>query len=499
MTEEPREETATRGGYALPPPPASGEFVGPADDPDRYELMGAGISGGEGTTWRARYHGRLHSPLPLAVKQLRPPPGAAPGWPSEEERRRWQDQAALLRHVRSEHVVALYEVFAGPPPHSAGKDTSDDQQAAYLVMEWVEGLTLSQLCRDKPVGRESVGDRTRWVAQAAAALHDLASATRSAGNPSLHRDIKPSNCIVNDSRGVVLIDVSTLRLVDDGFDAAGFHTPQYTAPEAREAPHRPRTVATEVYALGALAAFCLTGKDPAPGGDLRTELTTVARQAEVTDPDALAGHVLAALETDPRRRPADPDEWSRRLCDLGRVPSRWPIYLTAALSMVLLAGLFIAVEQPWRPGARPSAAPPSSAPLVTGRTSGTITTPVGGGSVKQCAYFTGTASVPPGYTLVLAMRNLVNGDPERYAEVVFGWDDPARLSDWRGAQYFGNDDETVGQRYRVELVAVTVDAARAWRDSDDATGNDMVAAGTVLDQVDVRRVAGSEANACVGP
>ncbi|MEU8244573.1 protein kinase [Actinoplanes missouriensis] len=494
MTEEPHEETATRGGYALPPPPASGEFVGPADDPDRYELTGAGISGGEGTTWRARYHGRLHNPLPLAVKQLRPPPGAAPGWPSEEDRRRWQDQAALLRHVRSDHVVALYEVFAGPPPHSAGKDASDDQQAAYLVMEWVQGPTLSQLCRHKPAGRASVGDRTRWVAQAAAALQDLASATRSAGNPSLHRDIKPSNCIVNDSRGVVLIDVSTLRLVDDGFDAAGFHTPQYTAPEAREAPHRPRTVATEVYALGALAAFCLTGKDPSPGGDLRTELITVARRAEVIDPEALAGHVLAALETDPQRRPADPDAWSRRLCDLSRVlPRRRRRYLAVALPVVLLVALFLVIEQPWRPGARPSTAP------STGPATGIITAPVDGSDVKQCAYFTGTAGVPPGHTLVLAMRNLVNGDPERYAEVVFGWDDPARLTGWRGAQYFGNDDETVGQRYRVELVAVTIDAARAWNDSDDVTGNDLVAEGTVLDQVDVRRVAGSEANACVGP
>lgn len=79
--------------------PRQARFAGPADDPDRYELVGDGISGGEGTTRRARYHGRLQAPLPLAVKQLRPPPGAAPGWPSEQDRRLWQDQAELLRHL----------------------------------------------------------------------------------------------------------------------------------------------------------------------------------------------------------------------------------------------------------------------------------------------------------------------------------------------------------------------------------------------------------------
>ena len=115
-------------------PAPNGWYAGPVDDPDRYELLGTGISGGEGTLWRARYRGGLASPIPFAVKALRPPPGAAPGWPSAADRRRWHDQQALLRHLEIDHVVRLHEVFAGPAPHAATASGRPVPLVAYVVM-----------------------------------------------------------------------------------------------------------------------------------------------------------------------------------------------------------------------------------------------------------------------------------------------------------------------------------------------------------------------------
>jgi hypothetical protein len=120
-TEGSDHEAVTVGGYVLPPQAHTGRFAGPVDDPDRYELIGEGLVGGEGITWRARYHGGLTAPLPLAVKQLRPHKGTDGTRLSAADRQRWQDQAALLRHLRIEHVVGVHEVFVGPPPHEAGK------------------------------------------------------------------------------------------------------------------------------------------------------------------------------------------------------------------------------------------------------------------------------------------------------------------------------------------------------------------------------------------
>jgi hypothetical protein len=63
----------TRGEAVLP----AQLYAGPADEPDRWQLLGTGLPGGEGTTWQARYLGGLRAPLPRAVKMLRRPPGTA--------------------------------------------------------------------------------------------------------------------------------------------------------------------------------------------------------------------------------------------------------------------------------------------------------------------------------------------------------------------------------------------------------------------------------------
>jgi hypothetical protein len=488
MTEADDADPVTRGGYVLPPPALAGQFAGPADDPDRYELIGAGISGGEGVTWRARYHGDLRAPLPLAVKQLHSPPTAA-------DRRRWVDQAALLRHLRIDHVVHVHEVFFGPPPHEADKGPTQSALVAYLVMEWVDGLTLRELCGSRPASRQTAQERLRHVRQAATALTELASTSRSSGNPSLHRDIKPSNCIVHPERGLVLIDVSTLRLLDDGFDPVGWHTPQYTAPEVRASPHAPRTPAADVYSLGALAAFCLTGQDPLPDYGV---LLRAARQADVADAAGLAAHIMTTLDDDPARRPTDLPEWSQRLVDLGRpAPPRWRKLGVAALVVLLLGG--IALFRPWEPQSVDPVTPSPAAVLPAGY-AGAITAPTNGTDVRQCSYFDGTATVPAGSTLILTMQNLTNGDPERYAEVVFGFDDPARLPRWRGAQYFGQGDQNVGQEYQVQLIAVPVAAVRAWRQTEEGgSGDHLAEAGVVLATVRLYRVAGSGPNNCEGP
>ena len=500
--DEPRDETVTRGGYELPPPPEGGRYAGPADDPERYELIGKGRTGGEGTTWQARYHGELQSPLPLAVKQLRSPPD------TDAARRRWVDQAALLRHVRAEHVVQVHEVFFGPPPHAAGEADADATPAVYLVMEWVDGPTLRELCGGKPASQATVHGLLGHVGQAAAALADLASTDRSAGNPSLHRDLKPSNCIVNARRGLVLIDVSSLRLLDDGFDVAGWHTPQYTAPEVRAAPHRPRTAAADVYSLGALAAFCLTGESLDSDADNRTVLERAARRAGVADPVKLAAHIMTTLDPNPDRRPTDPTAWGQRLVRLGRSSALRAAVLISSAAAALLVSAYVMIESPGLRSSDEAAIPPpigpglsaSAAPPIPAGFAGRIDNPVEGAGVKQCSYFDGTAELPSGWTLIVAMRNLSNGDPTRYSQTVFDFGDSENLSRWRGAQYFGQGNDTVGQDYQVELTAVRLSDAQDWRRGDPAEPGDKLArSGVVLDSVRVDRVAGLVDNACEGP
>ncbi len=472
----------------------AGLFVGPPEDPDRYALSGRGIGGGEGVVWQAHYLGGLNRPLSMAIKYLRPPPHADENWPSAEERRRWHDQKALLAHVGSEHVVHLNDVFAGPPPHVRG-GARDQPTLAYLVMEWVDGLTLDEHVRGRAATAENLTQRLGYLEQLCRAVASIHSRTVSGGNPALHRDIKPSNCVIHPQRGAVLIDITSLRQITDGFDAVGMHTPHYSAPEVLTAPRDARTSACDVYALGAVAAFCLLGTDPPNlGADDETnrvllrrvehEILSTSRRAGARDPRGLATAVLSALNPDPRQRPHDIGAWSARIrrAAAPSIRSRRTSWLpvAAAIATVTILTVLFRSALPGTaddsPGATPAVTPPppSSAPASDAARSARrprpaptwASTPVGHfrekpTTVQSCAWLSGRVQLPQGWTLFLTHQNLDNRDPQRYPELVKHWDDPTSPWDWYGAQWFGAGNSSKGQKYEVVLWATRLETAKA--------------------------------------
>jgi len=564
------DEPATTGRPAMPrqrPWPGS-VFAGGADHPDAYELIGDGIAGGEGVIWRALDH-HLRAPALCAVKMLTRPSAA--------DRRLLEQNKRLLQHLSPRNVVRVHDIVYGAPPHPLGQPDPRAPQVAYVIMDWVEGPTLRQLVAGRPATAATIMERLRYIGQLAGALADLMPMN---ANASLHRDVKPGNCIIHPRHGLVLIDVTTLRRTDDGFDPSGMHTPEYSAPEVRAAPRRPRTTATEMYSLGAVAAFCLTGFDPDTAGpDLsRTRwlagLMHAASEAGVSEPDTFVRHLVSAMDPDPSRRPTDLVAWSQTLIQLavrtppsrsapasslhrqrrGGAPTRGRRTLgrrskiwASVAAAVILAGLAVrlsqngaddstgvlvapvasipAVVRSTPPGAlstttiattaptaskttdgpgssRPtplrttsSNPPPEPDPIVLTR--GTITSPPSGSDVKSCSYFTGTAQLPPATTLILTKRNTTTGNPEVYAELVHNWSDPSSLTSWRGAQYFGGDNDSVGQSYEVDLRAVSMEDAQRLGDANDF-GQALAKRGTQLDTIPVDRVSGEGPHGCEG-
>ncbi|MEU4215681.1 protein kinase domain-containing protein [Actinoplanes sp. NPDC026623] len=477
----------TTGASRQGPQEPNGWYVGPADDPDRYELLGEGMVGGEGITWRARYHGSLDSPLPLAVKVQHPPFDPPPGWPSAQDRSRWRDQTTLLRHMRLDHLVGVNEFTSGPPPHRLGQVDPSTSELIIIEMEWVEGQDLGSLIRAEPTTTVNVATRAQWIEEACTTLARLHSYTQTAGNPTVHRDISPANCIVTPRRGLVLIDVSTMQLPGDGVDLDGRHTPAYSAPEVLAMPHSPRLPSADVYAIGALTYFCLTGQDPSPTSGNRPD-TRERRLREIVQQLALApettAHVMSMLAANPHDRPHDLLTWSRQFRELAR-PRRSILVRRSlrrpvvAVPLALLiasgafgAGLWAAQDDPHRsveatPPAQPS--PVSASKGITRKSfstaRGRIISPAPGATTRNCEYFTGTASPKPGDTVMLAMHNLSETDSTRYVQVVFGFDKPETLATWRGAQYF--NDQAIGQETVVELVEMPLPAAKELNASSD--------------------------------
>ncbi|MGA9421430.1 MAG: tetratricopeptide repeat protein [Rhodanobacteraceae bacterium] len=136
-----------------------------------------------------------------------------------------------------------------------GGMTSDGRP--YTVMEYVEGHSITEYCREH---RSSLSERLDLFAQVCDAV---AFAHR---NLVIHRDLKPGNILVDNEKRVKLLDFGIAKLIDaaamrrDAEVTIAPFTPDYAAPE--QLSGQPVTTATDVYALGVLLFELLTGERP---------------------------------------------------------------------------------------------------------------------------------------------------------------------------------------------------------------------------------------------
>lgn len=326
----------------------NGWYVGPPASPDRFQLLGPGLGGADGIVWRARYRGTESStPLTLAVKQLRRPPGDRVDWPTPGDGQRWAQQCELLQRLSVDHLVTMVDIFIGVRPHPEGDipPPLTPLDTPYVVTEWVSGRTLADEFRGIPVSHRTIRGRLTHLQHVAQALHaaHIRSARGLVGTPALLRDVKPENCVLDPARGVVLVDVGAMRLVGGGHRRPGS---AYTAPEVLDDPTGHRAASADLYSLGALAYFCVVGQDPpdlgrAPeaGQLIGRRLLTAARAARVADAHGFVDHLRLMLQLQPDARPVDAVAWARRLCELsertngfGRTGTRIAVAVAAAVA-----------------------------------------------------------------------------------------------------------------------------------------------------------------------
>ena len=178
----------------------------------------------------------------------------------------------------------------------------------YYAMEHIEGLTLWQLVELD--GPQSPGRVVSLLTQVCASLAEAH------GLGLIHRDVKPDNVLVC-VRGRV---PDVVKVVDFGLarsirtkpaDAPGaiMGTAQYMAPEAVSAPSS-IDARSDLYSVGALAYFLLTGTELFRGGMhvvLSQQVNVVPQRPSsrlgVELPDDLESIVMRCLEKDPSLRP----------------------------------------------------------------------------------------------------------------------------------------------------------------------------------------------------
>jgi len=202
---------------------------------------------------------------------------------------RFHREMSVVARLDSPHVV---KVFALSPP---------DAPVPYIAMERLHGEDLATRLRNEP--RMPSDELVVMLDQVARGLEVARVAN------VVHRDLKPHNLFLHEGRIWKILDFGVSKLLDGEGTLTGdgiVGTPQYMAPE--QASGQPVTHLADVYALGAIAYRCLTGRSPFKGKDL-AELVYQVVHTPPTRP-SLLGRVPSAVEDvlaiamakDPRRR-----------------------------------------------------------------------------------------------------------------------------------------------------------------------------------------------------
>ncbi|HZI08334.1 MAG TPA: serine/threonine-protein kinase [Archangium sp.] len=227
----------------------------------RYKIEDVLGQGGMGMVFRATQTS-VHRPV--AVKTLNPSLAAAPQF--FERFRREAEIASRLHHP---NVITIYDFGRA------------QDGTCYYVMELLEGESLRELVkRDGPMTLRRAVDVIEQASRGLAHAHEQGA---------VHRDIKPHNIMVQqlDKRDFVkVLDfglVKALEAEDEHqLTSTGqvLGTPQYMPPEqagGEGVDHR-----SDLYSMGGVLFYCLTGTSPYGANTVRKALTAALTQPAPT-------------------------------------------------------------------------------------------------------------------------------------------------------------------------------------------------------------------------
>ena len=221
-------------------------------------------------------------------------------------------------------------------------DQGQDADMAYLVMEYLPGITLRDLLKD--YGRLT-SEQTMDILEAV--LAGLAAAHKAG---IVHRDLKPENVLLADDGRIKIGDFGLARAVNNN-TATGqalLGTIAYLSPELVT-----RGIAdarSDIYALGIMTYEMLTGEQPYVGeapmqiAYQHANDTVPQPSARVaTIPHELDELVLWATARDPEQRPRDARVMLDQLLDLDKLVRPAPPVSGQSATMVMPGGLSAAV------------------------------------------------------------------------------------------------------------------------------------------------------------
>jgi hypothetical protein len=266
--------------------------------------------GGMGAVYRAR-HAFLRRPT--AIKMLNATKV------TEDALKRFEREVQLTSRLNHPNTIAIYDYGRTP------------EGVFYYAMEYLDGMDLENLVKafgPLPDGR--VIDILRQICGSLAEAHDIGL---------IHRDIKPANLILTNRAGipdyVKVLDFGLVKALDSAEEAkitranVSVGTPYYMSPEAVEKPET-ITAAADIYAIGAVGYFLLTGSPVFTGKTVmeicmkhvRAAPEPLAQRVRRPIAESVEAMILHCLAKAPKDRPASAQALQDEL-DQCRPSQRW--------------------------------------------------------------------------------------------------------------------------------------------------------------------------------
>jgi serine/threonine-protein kinase len=300
-----------------------------------YEVLDQLGSGGMGDVYRARHRqlGGLR-----AIKVIHPAFASRP-----EAVALFHQEARAMLEVHHDAVVRCHDLL------------TDDGGRVYLVMEMVEGRSLSEWIQEGPLSENAVRALGARIASGLAAAHRCGV---------VHRDLSPDNILIAEDRPdrAKLIDFGIAKILETGDRTVvtGFKGKiPYASPEQFGMFDGRVSARSDLYSLGLVLAAAASGA-PLPMGATVAEAVE-ARQQRPSIPPAipprLRSEIAPLLAPNPADRPASaeglfaarPPQAEKAQASL---PQRRRL-LAALAGMAVVAALLLVMDLPFSPSKLP--------------------------------------------------------------------------------------------------------------------------------------------------
>jgi serine/threonine protein kinase len=301
FTMEPEPETKVLPvGHADATPIASADPIAARRSIGRYEIVQRLGHGGMATVYLGRATGSAGFEKLVAIKVIHPHLAAEP-----EFVEMFLEEARIAAKIQSPHVAGIL-------------DLGQDEGLYYMVMEYIDGETLSGLIRQlRPRAQHLPLTVVLQIlvdaCEGLTAVHDLRDPD---GQPYglVHRDMSPQNLMVGFDGWIKIVDFGLVKATGKRHTHTGHLRGKLAYMSPEQARGKPLTASADLFALGVVLWELLTGKRLFAGESdaetldrvVRCELPALAEQRADLPPD-IEPILRRALARDPADRYATAD------------------------------------------------------------------------------------------------------------------------------------------------------------------------------------------------